>query len=161
MLEKQQEFVEKLEEVCDNLTSTENHLIGHQQQVDNAESVTDLQQYQEEHQVRDYLLRVYYLLLLIFWLNSSEFTSCLCDPKALQKDVLTNASALHEVIASTKKFLEENRSKLSPDQIAVLESRLETAQSKGKLIDQRVEESRKDLEKVVTTTIKKESEKVK
>lgn len=51
MLEKQQEFVEKLEEVCDNLTSTENHLIGHQQQVDNAESVTDLQQYQEEHQV--------------------------------------------------------------------------------------------------------------
>ncbi|XP_075874847.1 dystonin isoform X6 [Nelusetta ayraudi] len=128
LLGKQQEFVEKLEEVCDNLTSTENHLIGHQQQVDNAESVTDLQQYQEEHQ-------------------------------ALQKDVLANANALHEVIASTKKFLEENRSKLSPDQIAVLEDRLETAQSKGKLIDQRVEESRKDLEKVVTTTIKKESEK--
>lgn len=51
LLEKQQEFVEKLEEVCDNLTSTENHLIGHQQQMDNAESVTDLQQYQEEHQV--------------------------------------------------------------------------------------------------------------
>lgn len=51
LLEKQQEFVEKLEEVCDNLTSTENHLIGHQQHVDNAESVTDLQQYQEEHQV--------------------------------------------------------------------------------------------------------------
>lgn len=50
---------------------------------------------------------------------------------------------------------------MSPDQIAVLESRLETAQSKGKSIDQRVEESRKDLEKVVTTTIKKESEKVK
>lgn len=74
---------------------------------------------------------------------------------------MTNASALHEVIASTRKFLEENRSRLSPDQVAVLESRLETAQSKGKLIDQRVEESRKDLEKVVTTTIKKESEKVK
>lgn len=51
LVEKQREFVEKLEEVCDNLTSTENHLIGHQQQVDNAESVTDLQQYQEEHQV--------------------------------------------------------------------------------------------------------------
>lgn len=57
LLEKQQEFVEKLEEVCNNLTSTENHLIGHQQQVDNAESVTDLQQYQEEHQVWVCLLR--------------------------------------------------------------------------------------------------------
>lgn len=80
--------------------------------------------------------------------------------KALQKDVLTNASALNEVIASTKRFLEENRSKLTPDQITVLESKLEEAKSKAKLIDQRAEESRKDLEKVVTTAIKQESEKV-
>uniref|UniRef100_A0A8C9ZXZ2 Dystonin n=1 Tax=Sander lucioperca TaxID=283035 RepID=A0A8C9ZXZ2_SANLU len=123
------EFTEKLEEVCDNLTLTENHLIGHQQQAENAECVTDLQQYQQEHQ-------------------------------ALQKDVLTNASALNEVITSTKKFLEENRSKLMPDQIAVIESKLEEAKSKAKLINQRAEESRKDLEKVVTTAIKQESEKV-
>ena len=80
--------------------------------------------------------------------------------KALQKDVLTNASALNEVIASTKRFLEENRSKLTPDQITVLESKLEESKHKAKLIDQRAEESRKDLEKVVTTAIKQESEKV-
>ncbi|XP_070696753.1 dystonin [Pempheris klunzingeri] len=128
VLEKHKEFTEKLEEVCDNLTLTENHLIGHQQQAENAESVTDLQQYQQEHQ-------------------------------ALQKDVLTNASALNEVITGTKKFLEENRSKLTPDQIAVIESKLEEAKSKAKLINQRAEESRKDLEKVVTTAIKQESEK--
>nr|XP_046257656.1 dystonin isoform X15 [Scatophagus argus] len=128
VLAKHKEFADKLEEVCDNLTLTENHLIGHQQQAENAESVTDLQQYQQEHQ-------------------------------ALQKDVLTNASALNEVITSTKKFLEENRSKLMPDQIAMLESKLEEAKSKAKLINQRAEESRKDLEKVVTTAIKQESEK--
>uniref|UniRef100_A0A3Q3IQ51 Dystonin n=1 Tax=Monopterus albus TaxID=43700 RepID=A0A3Q3IQ51_MONAL len=126
LLEKHKEFTEKLEEVCDNLTLTENRLIGHQQQADNAESVTDLQQYQQEH----------------------------------QKDVLTNASALNEVITSTKRFLEENRSKLMPDQIAVIESKLEEAKSKAKLINRRAEESRKDLEKVVTTAIKQESEKV-
>lgn len=80
--------------------------------------------------------------------------------KALQKDVLTNASALNEVITSTKKFLEENRSKLAPDQITLLESKLEEAKNKAKIIDQRAEESRKDLEKVVTTAIKQESEKV-
>lgn len=80
--------------------------------------------------------------------------------KALQKDVLTNASALNEVITSTKRFLEENRSKLTPDQITALESKLGEAKSKAKLIDQRAEESRKDLEKVVTTAIKQESEKV-
>ncbi|CAG09425.1 unnamed protein product, partial [Tetraodon nigroviridis] len=128
LLAKQKEFTEKLEEVCSNLTQTENHLIGHQQQAENAKSVSDLQQYQQEHQ-------------------------------ALQKDVLTNASALNEVISSTKRFLEENRSKLTPDQITVLESKLDEAKSKAKLIDQRAEESRKDLEKVVTTAIKQESEK--
>ncbi|XP_068613208.1 dystonin-like [Brachionichthys hirsutus] len=125
---KQKEFTEKLEEVCDNLTLTENHLIGHQQQAENAECVRDLQQYQQEHQ-------------------------------ALQKDVLTNASALSEVVASTEKFLEENRSKLMPDQIGMLEKKLEETKSKAKLINRRAEESRKDLEKVVTTAIKQESEK--
>lgn len=84
----------------------------------------------------------------------------LLDRKALQKDVLTNASALNEVISGTKKFLEENRSKLTPDQIATIESKLEEAKSKAKLINRRAEESRKDLEKVVTTAIKQESEKV-
>ncbi|XP_030297194.1 dystonin-like isoform X5 [Sparus aurata] len=128
LLAKHKEFSEKLEEVCDNLTLTENQLMGHQQQAENTESVTDLQQYQQEHQ-------------------------------ALQKDVLTNASALNEVISSTKKFLEENRSKLTPDQIAAIESKLDEAKGKAKLINQRAEESRKDLEKVVTTAIKQESEK--
>uniref|UniRef100_A0A672ICS4 Dystonin n=1 Tax=Salarias fasciatus TaxID=181472 RepID=A0A672ICS4_SALFA len=129
LLERHKEFAEKLEDVCDSLTLTENRLIGHQQQAGNAESVSDLQQYQQEHQ-------------------------------ALQKDVLTNASALNEVISSTKKFLDENRSKLMPNQVASIESKLEEAKDRAKLINQRAEESRKDLEKVVTTAIKQESEKV-
>uniref|UniRef100_A0A8C1VJ46 Dystonin n=1 Tax=Cyprinus carpio TaxID=7962 RepID=A0A8C1VJ46_CYPCA len=45
--------------------------------------------------------------------------------KALQKDLQANASALNEVISSTKKFLEENRSKLAPEQISALENKLE------------------------------------
>lgn len=51
LLERHKEVAEKLEDVCDGLTLTENRLIGHQQQAENAESVTDLQQYQQEHQV--------------------------------------------------------------------------------------------------------------
>lgn len=49
---------------------------------------------------------------------------------------------------------------MTPDQITALERKLKEAKSKAKLIDQRAEESRKDLEKVVTTAIKEESEKV-
>ncbi|XP_019902781.3 dystonin isoform X25 [Esox lucius] len=129
MLEKQKELSDKLQELCDNLTNTENRLIGQEQQVKVAESVGDLQQVQQEHQ-------------------------------ALQKDVLTNGSALNEVISSTKKFLDENRSKLTPDQIAAIESKLEDAKSKAQLINQRAEESQKVLEKSVTAAIKQETEKV-
>uniref|UniRef100_A0A8C7UBW6 Dystonin n=1 Tax=Oncorhynchus mykiss TaxID=8022 RepID=A0A8C7UBW6_ONCMY len=128
LVEKQKEFSDKLQELCDNLTNTENCLIGQQQQAKSVESVEDLQQVQKEHQ-------------------------------ALQKDILTNGSALNEVISSTKKFLDENRSMLTPDQIAAIESKLEDAKSKVKLINQRAEESRKDVEKSVTTAIKQETEK--
>lgn len=74
--------------------------------------------------------------------------------------MLTNASALNDVIGSTNKFLVENRSKMTPDQIAAIESKLEEAKSKAKVINQRAEDSRKDLEKAVTTAIQQESEKV-
>lgn len=50
-VERQKEFVTKLQELCDDLTQTENRLIGHQQQSNAAKSVGDLQQYQQENQV--------------------------------------------------------------------------------------------------------------
>lgn len=74
--------------------------------------------------------------------------------------MLTNASALNDVISSTNTFLVENRSKMTPDQITAIESKLEEAKSKAKVINQRAEDSRKDLEKAVTTAIQQESEKV-
>uniref|UniRef100_A0A671KP02 Dystonin n=1 Tax=Sinocyclocheilus anshuiensis TaxID=1608454 RepID=A0A671KP02_9TELE len=128
-VEKQREFSEKLQELFDDLTQTENRLIGHQQQAASAKTVGDLQQYQQEHQ-------------------------------ALQKDLQANASALNEVISSTKKFLEENRSKLTPEQISALENKLEELKSKVNTLNQRAEESRKDLEKVLTSAIKQETETV-
>ncbi|XP_051503373.1 dystonin-like [Myxocyprinus asiaticus] len=128
-VDKQREFSEKLQELFDDLTQTENRLIGHQQQAVSANTVGDVQQYQQEHQ-------------------------------ALQKDLQANASALNEVISSTKKFLEENRSKLTPEQILALENKLEELKSKANTLNQRAEESRKDLEKVLTSAIKQETEKV-
>uniref|UniRef100_A0A9J7XC50 Dystonin n=1 Tax=Cyprinus carpio carpio TaxID=630221 RepID=A0A9J7XC50_CYPCA len=125
-VEKQREFSEKLQELFDDLTQTENRLIGHQQQAASAKTVGDLQQYQQEHQ-------------------------------ALQKDLQANASALNEVISSTKKFLEENRSKLAPEQISALENKLEELKSKANMLNQRAEESRKDLEKVTAVEQLEES----
>ncbi|XP_069036165.1 dystonin isoform X10 [Lepisosteus oculatus] len=127
--EKQKEYTEKLQELCDHMTQTENRLIGHQQSAVTGDNLGDLQQYQKEHQ-------------------------------ALQKDVKDGESALAEVVRSTKQFLDENRDKLQPEQIAVIESKLEEAKSKSRLVSQRAEESRKDLDKVVTTAIKQETEKL-
>lgn len=68
-MEKQREFSEKLQELFDDLTQTENRLIGHQQQAVSAKSVGDLQQYQQEHQVQpghtcdDICLYIYYIQL--------------------------------------------------------------------------------------------------
>lgn len=80
--------------------------------------------------------------------------------QALQKDLQANANALNEVISSTKKFLEENLSKLTPEQISALENKLEELKSKANMLNQMAEESRKDLEKVLTSAIKQETEKV-
>ncbi|XP_062375938.1 dystonin [Sardina pilchardus] len=129
--DKQMEFSGKLQDLCENLTQTENRLIGHHQQTQTiaTNNMEDLQQYRQEQQ-------------------------------ALQKEIQTNARALNEVISSSKKFLEENRSNLSPEQIADVENKLEEAKSKANMLNEKAEESRKDLEKVVTTAIKQETEKV-
>ncbi|KAF4090023.1 hypothetical protein AMELA_G00044950, partial [Ameiurus melas] len=128
-VERQKDFVTKLQELCDDLTQTENRLIGHQQQSNGAKSVGDLQQYQQENQ-------------------------------ALQKDIQANVSALNEVISSTKKFLEENRNKLTPEQVAAIEHKVQEVTSKANMLNQRAEETRKELENVLTTVIKQETEKV-
>lgn len=52
MEDKEKVFSDKLQELCDNLTNTENRLIGHQQQTKGAASVEDLQHVQQEHQVQ-------------------------------------------------------------------------------------------------------------
>ncbi|KAI1894735.1 hypothetical protein AGOR_G00118810 [Albula goreensis] len=82
------------------------------------------------------------------------------EHQALQKDVQANANALTEVLSSTRRFLEENRGKLQPDQVAAIEKQLEEAKTKARLLSQRAEDSGKELEKVVTTAIKQETEKV-
>ncbi|XP_028843818.1 dystonin isoform X8 [Denticeps clupeoides] len=78
----------------------------------------------------------------------------------LQKEIQTNASALNEFMSSSKKFLEENRDKLSQEQTAAIENKLEEAKNKVNRLNQRAEESVKNLEKVVTTAIKEETKKV-
>ncbi|KAG6931731.1 dystonin [Chelydra serpentina] len=127
--EQQQECKEKLQEICDLFTQTENRLIGHQEALVIGDSKAELKQYQTKQE-------------------------------ELQKDMLTSAQALAEIVKNTEMFLKENGGKLSQEDKTILEQKLNEAKTKCLLLSQKAEESKKVLDKAVTTAIKQETEKV-
>lgn len=51
LMDQHQEFQEKLQDICDLLTQTENQIIGHKEALVIEDSKTELQQYQVRQQV--------------------------------------------------------------------------------------------------------------
>ncbi|XP_048352795.1 dystonin isoform X18 [Sphaerodactylus townsendi] len=129
LAEQHQEFKEKVQDICDLLTQTENQLIGHQEALVIERGKSELQQYQTKQE-------------------------------ELQKDLLANTQALAEIVKNTDMFLKENGRKLSQEDKTALEKKLNEAKTKCLLLSQKAEESRKELDKAVTTAIKQETEKV-
>uniref|UniRef100_A0A8C3KW09 Dystonin n=1 Tax=Chrysolophus pictus TaxID=9089 RepID=A0A8C3KW09_CHRPC len=127
--ERQQECKEKLQEICDMLTQTENRLIGQQESLVIGDSKAELEQYQTKQE-------------------------------EIQKDMRTSAQTLAEIVKNTENFLKENGGKLSQEDKAVLEQKLNEAKTKCLLLSQKAEESKKELDKAMTTAIKQETEKV-
>ncbi|XP_067421599.1 dystonin isoform X9 [Emydura macquarii macquarii] len=127
--EQHQECKEKLQEICDLFTQTENRLIGHQETLVIGDSKTELKQYQTKQE-------------------------------ELQKDMQASAQALAEIVKKTEMFLKENGEKLSQEDKTILEQKLNEAKTKCLLLSQKAEESKKELDKAVTTAIKQETEKV-
>lgn len=58
MAERQQECKEKLQEICDMLTQTENRLIGQQESLVIGDSKAELEQYQTRQEVCAILLYI-------------------------------------------------------------------------------------------------------
>nr|XP_056712073.1 dystonin [Euleptes europaea] len=129
LAEQHQEFNEKVQDICDLLTQTENQLIGHQEALVIERGKSELQQYQAKQE-------------------------------ELQKDMQANTQALAEIVKNTEMFLKENGEKLSQEDKTALEKKLNEAKTKCLLLSQKAEESRKELDKAVTTAIKQETEKV-
>ncbi|XP_050172340.1 dystonin isoform X5 [Myiozetetes cayanensis] len=127
--ERQQECKEKLQEICDLLTQTENRLIGQQESLVIGDSKAELEQYQTKQE-------------------------------EIQKDMRKSAQTLAEIVKNTETFLKENGEKLSQEDKTVLEQKLNEAKTKCLLLSQKAEESKKELDKAMTTAIKQETEKV-
>lgn len=71
-----------------------------------------------------------------------------------------SAQTLAEIVKNTETFLKENGEKLSQEEKTVLEQKLNEAKTKCLLLSQKAEESKKELDKAMTTAIKQETEKV-
>ncbi|XP_032155713.1 dystonin isoform X29 [Sapajus apella] len=127
--ERQQEYKEKLQGICDLLTQTENRLIGHQEAFMIGDGTVELKKYQSKQE-------------------------------ELQKDMEGSAQALAEVVKNTENFLKENGEKLSREDKALIEQKLNEAKIKCEQFNLKAEQSKKELDKVVTTAIKEETEKV-
>lgn len=84
----------------------------------------------------------------------------LFSQKEIQKDMRASAQTLAEIVKNTENFLKENGGKLSQEDKAVLEQKLNEAKTKCLLLSQKAEESKKELDKAMTTAIKQETEKV-
>ncbi|XP_073937966.1 dystonin isoform X33 [Castor canadensis] len=127
--ERQQEYKDKLQGICDLLTQTENRLIGHQEAFVIGDGTTELKKYQSKQE-------------------------------ELQKDMQGSAQALAEIVKNTENFLKENGEKLSQEDKALIEQKLSEAKTKCEQLNLKAEQSKKELDKVVKTAIKEETEKV-
>ncbi|KAM9076083.1 dystonin isoform 25-T25 [Megaptera novaeangliae] len=127
--ERQQEYREKLQGICDLLTQTENRLIGHQEAFMIGDGTAELKKYQSKQE-------------------------------ELQKDMQGSAQALAEIVKNTENFLKESGEKLSREDKALIEQKLNEAKIKCEQLNLKAEQSKKELDKVVTTAIKEETEKV-
>ncbi|KAM7027339.1 dystonin isoform 4-T4 [Passerculus sandwichensis] len=92
--------------------------------------------------------------------SKAELEQYQTKQEEIQKDMRTSAQTLAEIVKNTEAFLKENGEKLSQVDKTVLEQKLNEAKTKCLLLSQKAEESKKELDKAMTTAIKQETEKV-
>ncbi|XP_052048820.1 dystonin isoform X9 [Apodemus sylvaticus] len=127
--ERQQEYKEKLQGLCDLLTQTENRLISHQEAFVIGDGTVELQKYQAKQE-------------------------------ELQRDMQGSTQALAEIVRNTEIFLKESGDELSQEDKALIEQKLNEAKVKCEQLNLKAEQSKKELDKAVTTALKEETEKV-
>ncbi|XP_009071310.1 PREDICTED: dystonin-like, partial [Acanthisitta chloris] len=92
--------------------------------------------------------------------SKAELEQYQSKQEEIQKDMRMSAQTLAEIVKSTETFLKENGEKLSQEDKSILEQKLNEAKTKCLLLSQKAEESKKELDKAMTTAIKQETEKV-
>uniref|UniRef100_A0A663N921 Microtubule actin crosslinking factor 1 n=1 Tax=Athene cunicularia TaxID=194338 RepID=A0A663N921_ATHCN len=82
------------------------------------------------------------------------------DVKELQRNMHTRAASFASVLKSTEEFLEENKAKMEPGELAALQEKLQRAKEQYRSLQERTEMAQKELESAVTAAVQQETEKV-
>ncbi|XP_027759167.1 microtubule-actin cross-linking factor 1 isoform X19 [Empidonax traillii] len=83
------------------------------------------------------------------------------DVKELQRNIHTRAASFASVLKSTEEFLEENKAKMEPGELAALQENLQRAKEQYRSLQERTEVAQKELESAVSAAVQQETEKVK
>ncbi|XP_032565823.1 microtubule-actin cross-linking factor 1 isoform X20 [Chiroxiphia lanceolata] len=83
------------------------------------------------------------------------------DVKELQRNIHTRAASFASVLKSTEEFLEENKAKMEPGELAALQENLQRAKEQYQSLQERTEVAQKELESAVSAAVQQETEKVK
>ncbi|XP_030395112.1 microtubule-actin cross-linking factor 1 isoform X17 [Gopherus evgoodei] len=83
------------------------------------------------------------------------------DVKDLQRNIQNRAASFMGVLKATEEFLEENRAKMNPGELAALQEKLRLAKEQFQSLQERTEVVQKELENAVTAAVQQETEKVK
>ncbi|KAM8998498.1 microtubule-actin cross-linking factor 1 isoform 14-T14 [Ara ararauna] len=81
--------------------------------------------------------------------------------KELQRNMHTRAASFTTILKSTEEFLEDNKAKMEPGELAALQEKLQRAKEQYQSLQERTEVAQKELESAVTAAVQQETEKVK
>ncbi|XP_062995874.1 microtubule-actin cross-linking factor 1 isoform X2 [Elgaria multicarinata webbii] len=82
------------------------------------------------------------------------------DVKDLQRSMHSRAASFATTLKATEEFLEENRTKLDPRELASLQGRFCQAKEQYQSLQERAEAAQKELESAVSTVVQQQTEKV-
>ncbi|XP_010121597.1 PREDICTED: microtubule-actin cross-linking factor 1-like, partial [Chlamydotis macqueenii] len=83
------------------------------------------------------------------------------DVKELQRSMHTRAASFTTILKSTEEFLEENKAKMEPGELAALQEKLRRAKEQYQSLQERTEVAQQELESAVSAAVQHETEKVK
>ncbi|XP_075454243.1 dystonin isoform X6 [Ascaphus truei] len=161
----QKSFHEAQKKITSQMDSLKSHLLAAQDLNEQKDAAVQLQEHKEKLQEICALLTQTENRLIgqqdIFSVGDSpaELQHYQTEYEELQKDMQAGASELAEIVKNTERFLQEHGDKLSQEDRDVIKQKLKEAKNKFELLSKKAEESKKELEKAVTTAIKQETEK--